>query len=95
MLYEARSIYIELISPKSAGSPIYGLMEKYKNSPYHMCFESENFEKDIEELRAKGWSVFTQPAPAPAIEGKNVVFLIHRSAGIIELIDTSGNSSKM
>ena len=81
------SVCIELISPQSSGSPICGLMEKYKNSPYHMCFESDDFEKDIENLRAKGWSVFTQPAAAPAIDGKNVVFLIHRSAGIIELID--------
>lgn len=81
-------ICIELVSPKSADSPVYGLLEKYKNSPYHLCFESDNFDADIEDLRSKGWSVFTQPTEAPAIEGRNVVFLIHRSAGIIELIDT-------
>lgn len=81
------SVCIELISPKSEASPIHGLLQNYKNSPYHMCFESESFEADIDALRGKGWSVFTQPAPAPAIDGNNVVFLIHRNAGIIELID--------
>ena len=88
---EDKAVCIELISPKSKESPIYGLMERYKNSPYHMCFESEDMEKDMQELREKGWSVFTQPAIAPAIDGRNVVFLIHRSAGIIELVDKNTN----
>ncbi len=78
---------IELVAPQSPDCPIYGLMKQYKNSPYHICFESENLEEDTARLKQKGWSVFLPSAPAPAIDGRNVVFLIHRSAGIIEIVD--------
>ncbi len=78
---------IELVAPNTKESPIYGLMEKYKNTPYHICYESENLEEDMKNLKGNGWSVFIPPAVAPAIDGRNVVFLINRSAGIIELVE--------
>lgn len=79
---------IELVAPQSPDCPIYGLMKQYKNSPYHICFESENLDDDVARLKQSGWSVFLPSAPAPAIDGRNVVFLIHRSAGIIEIVDS-------
>ena len=78
--------YIELISPKSKESPIYGLMSTYKNTPYHLCFESQDLEKDVAELEQAGWTMFQPATPAPAIDSKEVVFLINRNAGIIELV---------
>ena len=78
--------YIELIAPVSSESPVWGLLRKYKNTPYHLCFESTDLSEDILHLKASGWSVFQSPAPAPAIGGRSVVFLVHRSAGIIELV---------
>ena len=78
---------IELVAPQSPDCPIYGLMKQYKNSPYHICFESEDLDGDVARLKQSGWSVFLPPAPAPAIDGRNVVFLIHRSAGIIEIVN--------
>lgn len=78
---------IELVAPLNEESPIWGLMSKYKNTPYHLCFESENIDKDIKDLKENGWVVFQNPAVAPAIDNHNVVFLLHRYAGIIELID--------
>lgn len=79
-------VYIELIAPRSPESPIWGLMSSYKNAPYHLCFESENLNADVQNLQGAGWSVFQSTAPAPAINGRPVVFLVHRSAGIIELV---------
>lgn len=79
--------YVELIAPKTKESPIYGLMNTYKNSPYHLCFESEDLNGEVELLQSAGWMVFQPATPAPAINGNHVVFLIHRSAGIIELVE--------
>ena len=83
--------YVELIAPKSEASPIWGLMRTYKNSPYHLCFESDDLEADIQHLRGAGWMIFQPEAPAPAIHDLSVVFLVHRSAGIIELININAN----
>ena len=86
-LPQVRKTYIELIAPVSSESPIWGLLTKYKNTPYHLCFESTDLSADIQHLRASGWAVFQPPAPAPAIGGRSVVFLVHRSAGIVELVE--------
>lgn len=85
--------YVELIAPKSEDSPIWGLMRTYKNSPYHLCFESDDLEADIQHLRGAGWMIFQPEAPAPAIHDLSVVFLVHRSAGIIELINLNAGKS--
>lgn len=77
---------IELIAPQTKESPIYGLMKTYKNTPYHLCFQCADLEAEIEALAGAGWSVFRAAEPAPAIGGRMVVFLMHRYAGIIELV---------
>lgn len=78
---------IELISPVSKESVVFGLMKKYKNSPYHICYESENFEKDFRTLVETGFIAIDAPTPAPALQNRNVVFLSSASMGMIELLE--------
>lgn len=82
---------IELVSPVSEDSVVSGLMKKYKNSPYHICYETENFEKDYQALMADGFFSIDAPTPAPALQNKEVVFLTSASMGMIELINQSGS----
>ncbi len=84
---QSGSSIVELISPKDESSPIYGLMSKYKNTPYHLCFTSDDIDADIEHLKQEGYMIFLEPQTAPALEGKDVVFMMNRNIGIIELID--------
>ncbi|MEZ3507820.1 MAG: VOC family protein [Lachnospiraceae bacterium] len=79
---------IELISPVSADSVVSGLMKKYKNSPYHICYETAGLEASIAALTADGFIVIDTPTPAPALGGRRVVFLTSASAGMIELLET-------
>ena len=78
--------FVELVSPKSEESPVYGLMAKYKNGPYHLCFSSDDPEGDIEEMKKNGWMVIQEDAPAVAFGEKHVTFLMHRQIGIMELV---------
>lgn len=77
---------IELVSPVSEDSVVAGLMKKYKNSPYHICYETEDYEKAYEELTANGFIAIDTPTPAPALQNREVVFLTNASLGMIELI---------
>lgn len=78
---------VELISP-NADSSIFPLLKQYKNTPYHICYECDNLEKEIEKLSTKKYLPFLEPAPAPAIhENARVAFLINANAGIIELLE--------
>ena len=44
---------IELVSPYAPDSVVSGLIRAYKNAPYHLCYEAENFEKELAELEKK------------------------------------------
>lgn len=80
-------VVVELVSPVSEDSPVASLIKRVGNSPYHICYSSENFEEDIVKLRSEGWMKLGQPERAPALENKNVVFLIHSVVGMIEVLD--------
>ena len=77
---------IELVSPTTEDSVVSGLMKKYKNCPYHICYETNNFEQDYQELQEKGFISIDVPTPAPALQGRDVVFLTNASVGMIELL---------
>lgn len=66
---------------------VMGLLKRFKNLPYHICYESNNLEKDISKYSEKGYSLMGDPQEAPAIEGNKVAFLMNRHIGIIELLE--------
>ena len=81
------SYRVELIQPLSENSPMYPLLKRYKNSPYHICYEVYDLEKTVEELSGSGYTVIQEPEVAPCIDDKKVVFLTNISMGIIELVE--------
>lgn len=77
---------VELISPVNESSPLFPLLKKYKNMPYHLCFSTKDLEQELLHLTQCGWTVITPSAVAPAIDNKQVVFLMNRHIGIMELV---------
>lgn len=77
---------IELVSPAAEDSVVSGLIKKYKNSPYHICYETTDLEAVSAHLASNGFIAIDTPAPAPALGGRNVQFLTSASAGMIELL---------
>lgn len=77
---------IELIAPAAEDSVVSGLMKKYKNSPYHICYQTEDFDAALKELTAGGFIAIDTPTPAPALGDRDVVFLTNAAIGMIELI---------
>ena len=77
---------VELIQPMSEESPMFPLLKRFKNSPYHFCYEVENLDASVKELSDKGYTVIQEPEIAPCIDDKKVVFLNNISMGIIELV---------
>ena len=82
------SLCVELISPFTGTSTVSGLMDRYKNCAYHICYESAHFNDDLHELENSGFHIIGEPLPAPAIDGHNVVFLMNPAIGMIELLET-------
>jgi len=84
---ENGGIIIELVQPKTKESVIYKMAGKYKNMPYHICYETDDMDRDIERLKQRGYMVIQKPERAPAINNSKVVFLMHLDMGIIELLE--------
>ena len=78
---------VELIEPIGPESPIYSLLKKYKNTPYHFCYEVTDLEKTVEALTEKGYLMTQAPLEAPCIQNRKVAFLVGENVGIVELIE--------
>ena len=79
---------IELVSPLSPDSIVANLIKRYKNTPYHICYESDDFSNDIKKLISNGFIQIDEPAMAPAIDNKNVIFFLHSNIGLIEVLES-------
>ena len=87
LFMEKDGYVVELVSPNSPDSVVSGLLKTYKNAPYHICYACEDFEAELERLTASGYFQIDEPAPAPAIGGRRVVFLQNAALGMIELLE--------
>ncbi len=80
---------IELVAPKKAESAVGELRKKIGNAPYHICYETDNLEREIQNLRANRFVIWQEPLEAPAIDGQRVAFLVNGQIGLIELVETN------
>lgn len=80
---------IELVAALDAGreSPVDGVLAKNGPAAYHVCYRSPQFEADIERMERDGYRVIVPPREAAAFEGRRVVFLMHLSVGLIEIVE--------
>ena len=79
---------IELVAPRNkCGSPVDEILKRIGNGPYHICYVSVDFEKDILKLQKERYKVIIEPAPAVAFNGKRVAFLMKLETGLIEILE--------
>jgi len=78
---------IELVAPLNKESPVTNLLKKQGNSPYHICYKTDNLKKEIEDLDNNGFVVISNLLEAPAINNKRVIFLYKEDIGLIELVE--------
>ncbi len=80
---------VELVSPYDESSVVSGLLKKYKNMPYHICYESDDFDRELEFLETNGYTRMGDSLAAPALGGRRVCFLMNAKAGMIEILESS------
>lgn len=82
---------IELVCPKSKDSVVYEYLVKRGSSPYHICYETDAFEEDLNSLLDRRYVICSERHEAPALGGRDVCFLIHPYLGMIELLESEGS----
>ena len=78
---------IELIEPISEDSPTYNILKKNGNSPYHICFITDDLEKEIKHLKSESYLNVAKASPAIAFNNNLVVFMYKKEIGLIEILE--------
>ncbi len=78
---------IELVCPYESGSPVDGVLGNAGNMPYHICYRSDDFDKDIDYICKNGYKVIIHPAEAAAFDGRKVCFLYSLGCRLIEVVE--------
>lgn len=79
---------IELVAPYDNESVVAEMLKKYKNMPYHICYNTDDLKRDAGNLAENGYVIIGEASPAPALGGKRVEFLLNPKLGMIELLET-------
>lgn len=87
LFVENDGVLVELISPLSSDSPISNVLKRVGNSAYHICYEVDNINSKIAELRKMRFIVVEKPTQAIAINNRRVAFLYNPKYGLLELLE--------
>lgn len=80
---------IELVTPLQKGkeSPVDAYLGSIGSTPYHICYVTDDLDKNVGELEAQGFKVIIEAKPAVAFGGKRVVFLMDLGLGLMEIVE--------
>lgn len=78
---------IELLAPHDESSPINNILKKSGATPYHICYEVENIEEAISELKKERFMPVSKPKVSNTFDNHRVCFLIKKDIGLIEIIE--------
>lgn len=78
---------VELIEPVGTDSPAWRDAQK-GGGLNHLCFETSDIERTIQESLQKGAMVAREIAPAVAFGGRRIVFLYFLELGLVEFVET-------
>ena len=83
---------IELVAPldKKQESPVDQYLSNAIGTPYHICYESSDLDKEVEELKSQGYKVVIEPKPAVAFGNRRVVFMMNIGFGLMEIVELEG-----
>jgi methylmalonyl-CoA/ethylmalonyl-CoA epimerase len=81
---------VELVTPSSDASPVKNTLKKNGEGPYHICYESENIDFDIEKFLQEGYIIVQPKSNAIAFNNKNVIFMFKKGIGLIEVLEKEG-----
>ncbi|HEC92352.1 MAG TPA: methylmalonyl-CoA epimerase [Candidatus Atribacteria bacterium] len=77
---------LELLEPVGEDSPVYKFMKK-DGGIHHICFEVDDIEKEVDELREKGGKVVCEPVSCTGFEGRRIAFILTLENLLIEFVE--------
>lgn len=80
---------IELVEPAADDSPVRRFLGSEAGGLYHLCYEVDDLDAKMAELRAAGAFPLGKPQPAVAFDGRAIVFMMTPGRQILELVQAA------
>jgi methylmalonyl-CoA epimerase len=83
---------VELIAPLSDASHVARLVSKAGGGgagAYHVCYEVDEIEKTLAEMRSQGCMIVQNPVPAVAYQQRRIAWLYTPARQLIELVEAT------
>ncbi|GDX55639.1 lactoylglutathione lyase [Methylophilaceae bacterium] len=77
----------ELVEPLSESSPVMALLSSNTSGFHHVCFEVQNLDEKITQLKSQGVIIVSPPKPAAAFDGRKIAFVLTRDKLLWELLE--------
>lgn len=83
---------IELVAPEGTSSPVTAFLAK-GGGLHHVCYEVDNLEDTLEEMRRRRAVVLRPPKPATAFHGRRIAWIITPERLLMELLERRSTGS--
>ena len=87
LLNNQSNLLIELVQPLNEKSPVYNFYKKNGVCSNHICYEVEDINYAISDLKNKKFICLFTPVPAIAFQNRLITYVFHKNTGLIELLE--------
>lgn len=88
-----KAVNIELVSPIDETSDVYNTLKRQGEGPYHICYQVNDLNYKIDELKRDSWLIIKKPESAIAFHNAKVAFLFKKGIGLIELVEKNNEGN--
>jgi methylmalonyl-CoA/ethylmalonyl-CoA epimerase len=81
---------IELVEPDAPDAPVQRFLAERGGGLHHVCYEVDDLDKALAEMRARGAVIAKRPKPAVAFEGRPIAWVITAEKLLVELLERAG-----
>jgi methylmalonyl-CoA/ethylmalonyl-CoA epimerase len=78
---------MELVAPIDGNSPVVKTLDKMGVAPYHMCYEVEDIEQAITDMKKQRFIPLFRPVQAIALDNRKICYLYNPYIGLVELLN--------
>ena len=79
---------IELVEPAGEDSPVLRFLRE-KGGLHHVCYEVEDLERSMAEMKTRGAMIAARPKPAVAFQGRRIAWMLTAEKLLVELLELS------
>ena len=78
---------IELVAPAAEDSPVRHFLAQRGGGLHHVCYEVNDLEEQLAEMKARGCMIIRRPKPAIAFDGRRIAWVLTAEKLLVELLE--------